>query len=274
MPTSADIAPHLKGAALLCLCTPQNPTGTAIDKEELERICDLVLAENNSRKADEKKLYLMFDQMYFTLVYGDTKHENPVSLRPEMKEYTVFIDGISKAFAGTGVRVGWSLGPAEVLAKMKALLSHIGAWAPMAEQKATAGFLLKTDIIHSYLAGFKASLEQRLWHIYNGFMTLKAKGYPVDAIAPQAAIYLTIKFDLVGRKAGSKKLEKQSDVTQYLLDEAKLAIVPFNCFGASHESPWYRMSIGTCTIDEIDEMFGVLKTALAKLQEKGVEVLG
>ncbi len=52
-----------------------------------------------------------------------------------MKEYTIFVDGISKAFAATGVRVGWSLGPANVIAKMKAILSHIGAWAPMAEQK-------------------------------------------------------------------------------------------------------------------------------------------
>ena len=266
MPTSAQIAPHIKGAALLCLCTPQNPTGTTLSKEELERICDLVLEENRTRKPDEKKLYLMFDQMYFTLVYGDTRHENPVSLRPEMKEYTVFIDGISKSFAATGVRVGWGLGPAEVMAKMKALLSHIGAWSPMAEQKATASFLLKRETIHTYLNEFKASLEQRLWHIYNGFMALKTKGFPVDAIAPQAAIYLTIKFDLTGRLAGNVILDKQKDVTEYLLNEARLAIVPFHCFGANWDSPWYRMSIGTCTFEEIDEMFDTLESALGALE--------
>ena len=62
MPVAADIAPHIEGAALLCLCTPQNPTGTTLAKAELEKICDLVL-EENKRRGDSKKLYLMFDQM-------------------------------------------------------------------------------------------------------------------------------------------------------------------------------------------------------------------
>ncbi|HYD20513.1 MAG TPA: pyridoxal phosphate-dependent aminotransferase [Flavipsychrobacter sp.] len=106
MPTAEDIAPHIPGAALLCLCTPQNPTGTTLQKDTLEKICDLVLAENKKRGADEKKLYVMFDQMYFTLTYGDTVHHNPVSLRPEMKEYTIFIDGLSKSFSATGVACG------------------------------------------------------------------------------------------------------------------------------------------------------------------------
>lgn len=175
MPTAADIEPHIKGAALLCLCTPQNPTGTTLAKAELEKICDLVLAENASRGTDEKKLYLMFDQMYFTLTYGETQHYNPVSLRPEMKQYTVFVDGISKAFSATGVRLGWSLGPAHLIGKMKALLSHIGAWAPMAEQKATAKYLLQKDAVQTYLTSFKKELEDRLWAIYNGFKALKEK---------------------------------------------------------------------------------------------------
>lgn len=265
MPTAADIEPHVKGAALLCLCTPQNPTGTTLAKAELEKICDLVLAENASRGADEKKLYLMFDQMYFTLTYGETQHYNPVSLRPEMKQYTVFVDGISKAFSATGVRLGWSLGPAHLIGKMKALLSHIGAWAPMAEQKATAKYLLQKDAVQTYLTSFKQELEDRLWAIYNGFKALKEKGYPVDAVAPQAAIYLTIKIDLKGMQAGDKQLENQADVTEYLLSEAKLAIVPFYAFGADRTSPWYRLSIGTCKKEEINEMLGMLEAALQKL---------
>lgn len=265
MPTAADIEPHIKGAALLCLCTPQNPTGTTLAKAELEKICDLVLAENASRGADEKKLYLMFDQMYFTLTYGETQHYNPVSLRPEMKQYTVFVDGISKAFSATGVRLGWSLGPAHLIGKMKALLSHIGAWAPMAEQKATAKYLLQKEAVQTYLTSFKQELEDRLWAIYNGFKALKEKGYPVDAVAPQAAIYLTIKIDLKGMQAGDKQLENQADVTEYLLSEAKLAIVPFYAFGADRTSPWYRLSIGTCKKEEISEMLGMLEAALQKL---------
>jgi aspartate aminotransferase len=183
-----------------------------------------------------------------------------------MKEYTVFIDGISKAFAATGVRVGWALGPAEVITKIKAILSHIGAWSPMAEQKATAKFLLQKETIAVYLKNYKAEIEERLKRIYEGFIRLKEEGFAVDSVSPQAAIYLTVKMDLVGTTADNgKKLETQTDVTNYILSEAKLAIVPFYAFGAGKQSPWYRLSVGTCKKEEIDEMLGKLKEALDKL---------
>jgi len=108
MPTAEHIKPYIKDACLLALCSPQNPTGTVFTKEGLTEICDLVLEENNRRGENEKPLYLMYDQIYWALTYGDTQHYNPVSLRPEMKKYTVFVDGISKSLAATGVR--WRLG--------------------------------------------------------------------------------------------------------------------------------------------------------------------
>lgn len=266
MPTVADIAPHIKGATMLCLCSPQNPTGTTLSKESLEQICDLILEENKSRSDDEKKLYLMFDQMYWTLTFGTIKHYNPITLRPAMKEFTIFVDGISKVFSATGVRVGWSMGPAEIMAKVKAILSHIGAWAPMAEQKATAKYLLQKENINTYLIQFKAAIEDRLRSIYEGFKTLQAEGFKVDAVDPQAAIYLTIKMDLVGKEANAKTLQTQADVTEYILSEAKLAVVPFYAFGAGANSPWYRLSVGTCKKEEIPEMLAKLKAALSKLK--------
>lgn len=266
MPLASDIAPHLSGAALLCLCTPQNPTGTTLGKEELEKICHLVVEENNRRSAEEKKLYLMFDQMYGMLTFGDTHHYNPVSLVPAIRDYTIFVDGISKVFAATGVRVGWSFGPAPVIAKMKAFLSHIGAWAPMAEQHATAQFITNTKAVDEYLIPFKKEIETRLRSIYNGFIKLKDTGFPVDAIAPQAAIYLTIRLSLAGKQTkNGASLATQADVTEYILSEAKLAVVPFYAFGASSQSPWYRLSVGTCTEEEIDKMLNKLRQALEQL---------
>ena len=266
MPTANEIRPYIKGATLLALCSPQNPTGTTLNKEELEAICDMVLEENATRSEREKKLFVMYDQMYWHLTYGKIKHYNPVSLRPEMREYTVFIDAISKVFAATGVRVGWTMGPETVTAKMRAILTHVGAWAPMAEQKAAAKFLLQEDAIDNYLANFRSEIEWRLRTIYEGLMELKREGFNVDAIAPQAAIYLTIKLDLVGKTtADGKMLQTQSDVTAYLLNEAKLAVVPFYAFGASRNSPWYRLSVGTCKKEEIGEMFQKLKMALQPL---------
>src|SRR4051812_43321521 len=123
MPIARDIKPHLKGATLLALCSPQNPTGTTFTKQDLEAICDMVLEENSRRGDDEKKLYVMYDQMYWQLTYGDIEHYNPVSLRPAMQSYTIFIDAISKCFAATGVRVGWAFGPQVIRDKMNAILS-------------------------------------------------------------------------------------------------------------------------------------------------------
>ena len=267
MPMPDDIKKNIKGATLICLCTPQNPTGTTLTKNALAEICDLILEENKHRSDDEKKLYLMFDQMYWTLTFGNTVHYNPISLRPEMKAYTIFIDGISKVFASTGVRVGWSMGPETVIAKMKALLSHLGAWAPMAEQKAVAKYLLQTENISKYLIHFKSEIEQRLHSIHNGFIALKEKGYRVDSVTPQAAIYLTIKIDLVGQTTpGGNVLTTQSDVTSYILGEAKLAVVPFSAFGAGNKSPWYRLSVGTSKKEEIPEMLMKLEAALSKLK--------
>ncbi|HEV2831679.1 MAG TPA: pyridoxal phosphate-dependent aminotransferase [Hanamia sp.] len=267
MPLAEDIQPHIKDAVLIALCSPLNPTGTVFKKEELEKICDMVLEENNRRGDEEKKLYVMYDQMYWALTFGDTVHYNPVSLRPEMKDYTIFIDGISKAFAATGVRVGWALGPEHVLSKMKAINSHLGAWSPMAEQHATAKFLLEKDIIDEYLLNYKKELEERLQLIYKGFQQLKSEGFSVDACAPQAAIYLTIQISLVGKTTNNGMLlATQSDVTSYVLNEAKLAVVPFYAFGAPKDSDWYRLSVGTSKKEEIPEMLGQLREALKKLK--------
>jgi len=188
-------------------------------------------------------------------------------LRPAMKDYTIFIDGISKAFAATGVRVGWALGPQHVLNKMRAINSHIGAWSPMAEQHATAKYLFCAKEIDSYFVHYKNEIEERLLRIYEGFIKLKLQGFNVDAITPQAAIYLTIQFNLTGKKTTDGiLLDKQKEVTDYILNEAKLAVVPFYAFGASADSNWYRLSVGTCKKEEIDEMFGKLKEALEKLR--------
>ena len=267
MPSAEDIKPHIKDAVLIALCSPLNPTGTVFKRDELEKISDMVLEENKRRSADEKKLYVMYDQMYWMLTFGDTVHYNPVSLRPEMKDYTIFIDGISKAFAATGVRVGWALGPENVLSKMKAINSHIGAWSPMAEQHATAKFLLEKNDVDDYLSHYKKELEERLQLIYEGFQQLRSEGFSVDACAPQAAIYLTIQLSLVGKATDrGDLLTTQADVTSYILNEAKLAVVPFYAFGAPKDSDWYRLSVGTCRKEEIPAMLSQLRDALVKLK--------
>lgn len=266
MPSAADIKPHISKASLIALCSPQNPTGTVFTKEGLEEICDLVLEENNKRDASQKPVYLMYDQIYWALTLGDVKHFDPVTLRPEMKNYTVFVDGISKSLSATGVRVGWSMGPKFIIDKMKAILTHIGAWAPKAEQMATAAYLTQLDKYDSFLIEQKKKISERLTGFHKGFQELKSEGFNVDSITPQAAIYLTARFSLHGKKTtNGLVLTTTKDVTKYLLDEAKLAIVPFYAFGASENSDWYRLSVGTCSVKDVDGIISNLRGALQKL---------
>jgi aspartate aminotransferase len=266
MPSAKDIKPYISDASFIALCSPQNPTGTVFKKEKLEEICDLILEENKKRLPSQKPVYLMYDQIYWALTFGDTEHYNPVCFRPEMKEYTVFVDGISKSLSATGVRVGWSMGPKFIINKMKAILTHVGAWAPKAEQLATAKYLSDLDIYDKFIESQKTKISLRLDGFYKGFQVLKTEGFKVDAIAPQAAIYLTVQFNLIGQKTSEGKiLQTTSDITKYLLDEAKLAIVPFSAFGSSVDSSWYRLSVGTCKISEIEIIINNIKNALSKL---------
>jgi len=226
----------------------------------------MILEENKRRGPSQKPLYLMYDQIYWALTYGNIKHYDPVSLRPEMKDFTIYVDGISKSLAATGIRVGWAMGPKFIIDKMKAILTHVGAWAPKAEQMATARFLSELDRYDTFLKIQKDKINKRLQGFYSGLTALKQEGFKVDVIAPQAAIYLTVKFDLQDQITNNgTQLKTTRDITKYLLDEAKLAIVPFYAFGASENSHWYRISVGTCKLTDIDEIISNLRKALTKL---------
>ncbi len=266
MPTAEQLRPHVQDAQLLALCSPQNPTGTVFERKQLEDICELVLEVNRGRSSDEKPLYVMFDQVYWLLTFGDVKFHHPLAVCPAIKDYAVFIDGLSKSFAGTGIRVGWATAPAHILPKMTALIAHIGAWAPRPEQLAAGKFLADHAAVDGYLAQFRSELENRLQAFYDGFMSLKAKGFPVDAIPPQAAIYLSIRIDLVGKTTpGGSVLKDRDAVHQYLLDEVKLGVLPFSWFEAGSYGDWFRISVGTCSQAEVEKVLAALEAGMATL---------
>ena len=267
MPTADDIRPHLKGATLLALCSPLNPTGTMFAKKDLEDICDLVIAENKSRPEGVKPLYILYDQIYSQLTFANNQHIDPVSLRPELREYVIYIDGISKCFAATGVRVGWGFGPEKIIGKMRSIVGHVGAWAPKAEQIATAKFLTQTAELNTYLKDFKSKIQLSLDTLYKGVMQLKSEGFAVDSINPMGAIYLTVKVDYTGKTTeDGDLLNTSADINFYLIKEAKIAFVPFSAFGSDSSMNWFRASVGGCSLADIQEMLPRLKAALEKLK--------
>lgn len=261
MPTAEMIRPHVRDARMIAVCTPLNPTGTVMAKSEVEAIARLVVEENERRAdAGERPLFLLWDQVYWMLTFGDNKHWAPPQVVPESAAYTIFIDGISKAFAATGLRVGWTVAPPAVTARMRDLIGHMGAWAPKAEQLAVAAFLKQKDEIAAYHEQMIRELRLRLDALYDGLMAMRAEGLPVSAIAPQGAIYLSAQFDLVSRFGSNEAIRK------FLLEEAGFAVVPFQAFGLKREDGWFRLSAGAVSLRDIEEGLARVRAALMALR--------
>jgi aspartate aminotransferase len=263
MPTRASLAGALRGARLLVLCSPQNPAGTAFTEETLGGICDLVLEENARRGASERPLFVMYDQVYWTLTFGEVRHVHPVQVRPAMAPYTIYVDGVSKSLAATGIRVGWIVAPEDLAGPMSALVGHIGAWAPKAEQGAVAAFVEDGPAFTDFRASMVSRVRERLDALYDALAAMRDEGLPVEVIAPEGAIYLSARFALDGRATpDGAVLDSDEAVRAYLLRAAGMAVVPLRAFGSEGDSGWYRLSVGAVSMEQIARLVPRLRAAL------------
>jgi aspartate aminotransferase len=265
-PSVTALKAHLSTARVVFLNSPLNPCGTIVTRDSLLALSEAVVEENQRREKDGRPtLFFMYDQVYGALTFGGREHFFPPALVPEVARYTLIIDGISKSMAATGLRVGWALGPTDVIDRMKAILGHVGAWAPRAEQVATARLLNQPEQVKAFNESYLAGLSSRLTALHAGVMALAKKGHPVDAIAPQGAIYLSVRFNLLGKKAGGETLSTAEHIRKWLLEEAGMAVVPFSAFGMGQEPTWFRASVGATNIGSIESMMPRLEKALAAL---------
>jgi aspartate aminotransferase len=263
LPTCELLQDAVRGARLLVLCSPQNPAGTMFTEESLGAICDLVLEENARRGVTERPLYVMYDQVYWTLTFGGRQHVHPVQVRPAMAPYTIYIDGASKSLAATGIRVGWVVAPEDLAGAMSALVGHMGAWAPKAEQGAVADFLEDGGAWSAFRDDMVARLRERLEVLYAGLCRLREEGLPVNAIAPEGAIYLSAQFALRGRTTpDGTRLDGDEAVRAYLLRAAGLAVVPLRAFGSEEDTEWFRLSVGAVSVGEIERALPRVREAL------------
>jgi aspartate aminotransferase len=263
MPTLDGVAPHLADARLLCINSPLNPAGTVIGEEQLRRIVGAVVEENHRRtRQGRRHLFLLFDQVYASLVFGEARHHMPAQLVPEAAPWVITLDGISKSLAATGLRVGWVLAAPELIERMNNLVGHIGAWAPRAEQVALAAFLDAAAAAREFQSEMNRSVQLRLDALYDGFASMKRDGYPVDCIAPQGAIYLSLRLDLIGRSLNGTTIDSNEAIRRLLLERAGLAIIPFQAFGLDEDTGWFRLSVGAVSPDAIEEAFPRLRDLL------------
>jgi len=257
-PTVEQAREAMRGARLVIINSPLNPTGTMIDPEVLRGIAQALVEENEGR---EHPCMLLFDQVYWAITSGSRAHVNPCALVPECTPYVVHVDAISKWMCATGLRVGWAVLPPYLQGRMKALIGHMGAWAPRPEQLAAAALIDRPDALQAWFDELNGQVSARLDRLYAGISRLRDAGMPVSAIAPQGGIYLSFRVDLVGRG-----FDTNDAIRTWLLDSAGVAVVPFQAFDMGEDSGWFRMSVGAVGLDDIDGALERLESALRSLK--------
>ena len=259
-PTVRDIEVRIgDNTSLVCICSPQNPTGRVIDPEVLKGICELVVNENKVRagQVGSRPLYLFFDQIYSDITQ-DGKFVHPIKLCPEIRPYLICADGISKSLNATGIRVGWLFGPKDIIGKMTEVLSHIGAWAPKPEQHGLDKYIREDYADYQFhITNVKLDYELITLKICNKFEELKEKGFNVDCQRPEGGIYISVYLDYV------KSFGSTEEYISFLINNCGLGIVPFEYFG-SKEQGWFRISIGNISNSNLDDVIRTIEKSVIK----------
>ena len=252
-PTVEQVKSVLPDTQLIILNTPLNPTGTMIAEDVLRGICEAIVEENKRRKT--RPVMLMFDHVYWMLTHDSYKHLVPSALVPEVAPFVIYIDALSKNFTGTGLRVGWAVVHPSIQPKMATYLAHMGAWASRPEQHATAWLLQEESRYSEYRVDLCRGVKERLDVIHDSICQMQEKGLPISAIPPQGAIYLSVRFDLIG-----KGFQSNEEIRAWILQKARVAIVPFQAFDMPEDSGWFRLSVGTSSVSE-------LRAAMRRVEE-------
>ena len=201
----------------LIFTSPSNPTGAVYPPEAVEAI---------GRWAAQAGLWVITDEIYEHLVYGDAKHVSMPVVVPELAERCVVVNGVAKTYAMTGWRVGWTIAPQPVTKALTKLQSHATSnVANVSQRAALAALTGPSDIIEE----MRATYDRRRLIAHGRFNAMDG----VDCPLPEGAFYVfPAVWDLIGRTLGGREINSSLDLCAYLLDEAKVALVPGEGFGA------------------------------------------
>ncbi|HEY8449337.1 MAG TPA: pyridoxal phosphate-dependent aminotransferase [Bacillota bacterium] len=228
---------------VLVVNSPSNPSGAVLTREELQGIAEL---------AQERDLWVISDEIYEHLVYDGREHVSLASF-PGMKERTVLINGLSKAYAMTGWRMGYAAAPKAVIEAMVALQGHV-SHGPSSISQAAAVEALNGP--QDSVAAMVAAYDERRKQIVERLNQLPE----VRCAEPEGAFYVFADFSAwIGERTG---LATDIELAAYLLEEAKVALVPGTGFGW----PGYlRLSYAT-SLEQIHEGMDRIARALGKLR--------
>ena len=231
---------------MLILCSPSNPTGSVYGKEELKALADVILSHDD--------LFVLADEIYEHINY--IGHHESIAQFPGMKERAIIINGVSKAYAMTGWRIGYMAAPEWIVKGCNKLQGQYTSGPCSVSQKtAEAAYTESQECVEQMRQAFERRRD---------LIVELAKAIPgLEVNTPQGAFYLFPKCSsFFGKSCNGRTINTSSDLAMYLLEEAHVATVGGDAFG---DPDCFRMSYATSD-DNIREAMRRIKEALAQLK--------
>jgi aspartate aminotransferase len=235
-----------KKTKALILNSPSNPTGMIYDRKTLEKIAELSLRYN---------FYIVSDEIYEKLIYGEAGHISIASFGEEIKKKTIVINGLSKSHAMTGWRIGYAAGPTNIVKAMTNIQSQSTSNPTSIAQKAAVEALRGPQ---DFVGTMRTEFDRRRRYLVGELK--KVQG--MTCIMPEGAFYAFPNTSrLYGKRFGDREIASSADLALYLLDEANVALVHGSAFG---DDDYVRLSYAT-SLDDIRRGVGRIKEAVGKL---------
>ncbi len=202
---------------VLLFVSPSNPTGAVYPRDEVEEI---------GRWAAERGLWVVTDEIYEHLVYGDAAHHSMPVLVPELSDRCVVVNGVAKTYAMTGWRVGWMIGPSDVVAAAANVQSHETSNVANVSQRAAVA-ALRGDL--SAVAEMRAAFDRRRLTIHRLLNEIEG----VRCVLPEGAFYAFPSVEgLFGLTIRGRIPTTSQELATLAVEEAKVAVVAGEAFGA------------------------------------------
>lgn len=231
---------------MLILCSPSNPTGSVYSKEELEALAEVIKRHEG--------LYVLADEIYEHINY--VGHHESIAQFPGMKERSIIVNGVSKAYAMTGWRIGFIAAPEWIVKGCNKLQGQYTSGPCSVSQKAAeAAYTTSQECVETMRKAFERRRD---------LIVSLAKEIPgLEVNCPQGAFYLYPKCSsFYGKSYEGRKIETSTDLAMFLLEEGHVATVGGDAFG---DPECFRMSYATSD-DNIREAMRRIKETLAKLK--------
>ncbi|MBN2496892.1 MAG: pyridoxal phosphate-dependent aminotransferase [Deltaproteobacteria bacterium] len=234
---------------LVILNSPCNPTGSVLEDEDLDRVAGL---------AREHDLVVICDDIYDKLVYDVPRPPHILLRHPDLADRTLVVNGVSKAYSMTGWRLGYAVGPAELIAAMRKLQDQSTSNATtFVQHAACAALACPPSVVESMRAEFARRRER---------IVPRLDALPgVRCARPAGTFYAFASFEgWIGRELAGRAVESTLQLAGMLLEDRRVAVVPGEAFGA----PGYLRFSFACSTEVIDEAMDRMEALAAGLSER------